>query len=310
MIERQHLVIIREVARAGSVTAAAERMNLSQSAVSHAIAKLEERHGVKIWRKKGRGLQLSQAGRYLLSLAERMVPELEHAERVLAELSRGRRGALRVGMECHPCEKWLMRVTGSYLSHWRDVDLEMRSAFRFDGVAALKAHEIDMLVTPDPVLAPELDFTPVFDFELLLVVPRDHPLAGRARLRPEDLREEELFTVPVTADRLDIFTRFLVPAGQRPRRHTGVESTELMLQLVAAGRGVTVLPDWLIRSDGQGLPLATLRIGTEGLHKSITLGTRKEDAGIDYLRAFVEHARRQAIEAGAAPQPARSRDSG
>lgn len=54
MLDRQHLVILREVARAGGVAAAAERLNLSQSAVSHAIAKLEAYHGVRIWRPQGR----------------------------------------------------------------------------------------------------------------------------------------------------------------------------------------------------------------------------------------------------------------
>ena len=79
MLDRQHLTILREVHRAGSVTAAASSMNLSQSAASHAIAKLENRFQVKLWRKKGRGLELTQAGRYLLELAERLVPLLDHA---------------------------------------------------------------------------------------------------------------------------------------------------------------------------------------------------------------------------------------
>lgn len=287
MLDRQHLSIIRQVVRSGGVTAAAEALSLSQSAVSHTIAKLEDFHGVKIWRRKGRGLQLTQAGEYLLALAERMVPELEHAERVLADMSRGRRGALRIGMECHPCEKWLMRVTGPYLAAWPDVDLEMRTAFRFDGVAALLAHEIDVLVTPDPVVTQGLTFTPVFDYELLLAVPIASALAQKAEIRPEDLLEEELFTVPVGPDRLDIFTRFLTQAGCRPKRHTGIESTDLMLQLVAAGRGVTVLPDWLIRADATELPIVTLPIGRNGLHKSITLGLREEDTGMDYVSGLL-----------------------
>lgn len=291
MIDRQHLTILREVARRGSVTAAAEAMHLTQSAVSHAIAKLEDRHQVKVWRRSGRTLRLTQAGSYLLALAERLLPELEHAELVLAEMARGRRGALRIGMECHPCERWLMSVTGPYLTRWPDVDLQMRTAFRFDGVAALIAREIDILVTPDPVHLPEIQFTPVFDYELLLVVPRAHPLAAQDVLRPEDLTDQELFTVPVTPDRLDLFTRFLTPAGQRPARHTGVESVVMMLQLVAAGRGVTVLPDWLIREEAGDMPIATLRIGPAGLHKSITLGLRREDAEIDYLRGFCDAAR-------------------
>ncbi|WP_417208592.1 LysR family transcriptional regulator [Antarctobacter sp.] len=292
MIDRQHLTIIREVNRTGSVTAAADRMNLSQSAVSHAIAKLEDRHQVKVWRKKGRSLELTQAGAYLRDLAERMVPELEHAERVLADIARGRRGAMRIGMECHPCQKWLMRVTAPYLAAWPDVDLEVRTAFRFDGIAALQAHEIDVLVTPDPVKLPDLHFTPVFDQELLLAVHTGHRLAGRKFIVPEDLMGEDLLTVPVTPDRLDIYSRFLVPADCRPARQIGVESTDLMLQLVAAARGVSVLPDWLIREDATGMPITTIRVGPQGLHKSITLGVRLDDAQTDYIDGLFQIAKR------------------
>lgn len=292
MLGRNHLIIIREVSRAGSVTAAAERMNLSQSAVSHAISKLEERHQVRIWRKNGRSLQLTQAGEYLLQLAERLLPELDHADRVLADISRGRRGAIRVGMECHPCERWLMRLTGPYLAEWPDVDFEIRTAFRFDGVAALQAHEIDVLLTPDPVTSPDLQFQPVFDYELKLAVHDDHPIAGQAFIEPADLLEEDLLTVPVSTERLDIFTRFLIPAACHPKRHVTVESPELMLQFVVAGRGVTVLPDWLLQESAGGMPITALRIGSTGLHKSINVGLRRADVGIDYLSGFLEIAGR------------------
>lgn len=292
MLDRQHLAIIREVGRAGSVTAAANRLNLSQSAISHAISKLEDRHQVRVWRKKGRSLELTQAGEYLLRLAERLVPEFDHAERILADISRGRKGAMRIGMECHPCEQWLMRVTRPFLAEWPDVDIELRSAFRFDGVAALQAHEIDVLVTPDPVKLPDLQFQPVFNYELKLAVCHDHPLASRDHIEPADLLEEDLLTVPVTVDRLDIYTQFLIPATCRPRSRVTVESIELMLQFVVAGRGVSVLPDWLVTEAAAGMPVTTLRIGESGLHKSINVGLRRSDLGTDYLSGFLDIAAR------------------
>jgi LysR family transcriptional regulator for metE and metH len=292
MVERQHLSIIREVSRTGSVTAAAERLNISQSAVSHAVAKLEDRLQVTLWRKKGRTLQLTPAGQYLFALAERVLPELEHAERVLSDMSRGRRGVLRIGMECHPCEKWLMRVTRPFLAEWPDVDLEVRTAFRFDGMAALQAGDIDMLVTPDPVQLPDLMFRPVFDYELVLVVQTDHPLSSRSFVQPEDLSDQNLFTVPVATDRLDIYTRFLIPAERRPARRIGIETVELMLQLVSAGRGVSVLPNWLVQEEGKGLPVTTVRIGPQGIKKSINVGCRETDLGVDYLNAFANLAGR------------------
>ncbi|MBP2310943.1 LysR family transcriptional regulator [Azospirillum soli] len=291
MLDRQLLAILREVDRLGSVTAAANRLNVSQSALSHTIRKFEERTGIEIWMKKGRSLRFTQAGDYLLSLAQRVLPQFEHAERVLADFASGQRGALRVGMECHPCQKWLMRMTAAYLARWPDVDFEVRTAFRFDGIAALLDNEIDLLITPDPVDVPEVHFTPVFDYDLVLVVPEAHPLAVRGVALPHDLLAEELITVPVSLERLDVFTRFLVPAHCRPRRHRTAETTDLTLQLVAAGRGVAVLPDWLVREEGSGLPIRTVRLGPDGIGKSIHLGVRRGEEGVEHIAGFLALAR-------------------
>lgn len=290
MLDRQHLSILREVDRLGSVTAAADKLNLTQSAVSHTMRKFEERNGVTVWQKEGRGLRLTQAGEYLLALAQRVLPQIDHAERVLADFAQGQRGALRAGMECHPCQQWLMRVVAPYLAAWPDVDLDLRSAFRFGGIAALLGHEIDLLITPDPLDLPGITYSPVFDYELVLAVPEDHTMGAVAV--PGDLTTETLITYPVEPARLDIFTRFLVPGNCLPRRHRTVETTDMMLQLVASGRGVSAVPDWLLLEEGAGLPIRGVRIGDQGISKSIHLGTRRGDEKIDYMAGFLELARK------------------
>ncbi|WBU53355.1 LysR family transcriptional regulator [Paracoccus sp. SCSIO 75233] len=290
MIDRQHLTILREVDRLGSVTAAADKLNISQSAVSHMMRKFEARHGVAVWEKAGRGLRLTQAGTYLLDLAGRVLPQLEHAERVLEDFASGTRGSLRIGMECHPCQQWLNRVIGPYLRDWPDVDLDIRSAFRFGGIAALLGHEIDLLITPDPVALKRIRYQPVFGYEMVLAVPSGHKLNGKRVAAPQDLSDQTLITYPVPAERLDIFTRFLVPAGCLPRRHRVVETTDVMLQMVAAGRGVSAIPDWLLQEDNVPPGLTSLRLGEAGIPKHIHLGFREDDAAPDFLRGFIETA--------------------
>src|SRR5262245_13647198 len=105
-LERAHLSLLREVSRKGSLTAAAKSLALTQSALSHTVRRLEHQLGTAIWEKQGRGLRLTPAGSYLLSLAERVLPQLDHAEAVVDQLARGERGTLRIGMECHPCYRW------------------------------------------------------------------------------------------------------------------------------------------------------------------------------------------------------------
>lgn len=290
-LERAHLEILRAVARHGSLTAAADALHLTQSALSHAVRKLEDQLALAVWHREGRRLRPTQAGAYLLAVADRLLPQLEQAEERLGQFARGERGALRIGMECHPCYQWLLKIVSPYLAAWPAVDVDVKQKFQFGGIGALLAYEIDLLVTPDPLHKPGLAFEPVFDYEQVLVVGPGHPLRQAAFVQPKQLADETLITYPVETDRLDIYTRFLSPAGIRPRRHKTIETTDIMLQMVASGRGVAALPRWLVEENADKFDVAPVRLGRQGVAKQIFLGLREADAEIDYLRAFVELAR-------------------
>lgn len=286
-----HLAIVQEVEKQGSLTAAANVLCLTQSALSHSMRKLERQLGTDIWLREGRTLRLTQAGQYVLAVANRVLPQLTLAEDRLRQFAQGERGTLRIGMECHPCYQWLLKVVSPYLAAWPDVDVDVKQKFQFGGIGALFGYEIDLLVTPDPLFKPGLHFEPVFDYEQVLVVGRDHPLARADQVEPRDLLDEVLITYPVPTDRLDIYTQFLMPAGVAPRRHKAIETTDIMLQMVASGRGVAALPRWLAQDYAQKMNVSAVRLGKHGIAKQIFLGARQADIDIDYLRAFVELAR-------------------
>ncbi|RJF98488.1 LysR family transcriptional regulator [Noviherbaspirillum saxi] len=291
MLERIHLAVIREVDRQGSLTAAAEVLCLTQSALSHTIKKVEQQLGTAIWTREGRNLRLTQAGQYLLGLSNRLLPQLEHAEQLMRQYAEGQRGALRIGMECHPCYQWLLKVVSPYLTSWPDVDVDVKQKFQFGGIGALFGYEIDVLVTPDPLHKPGLCFEPVFDYEQVLVVGRQHPFARQAHVTPKQLAGEILITYPVEIERLDIYNQFLLPAGCMPRKRKVIETTDIMLQMVATGRGVAALPGWLVAEYAEKMAVVPVRLGRHGIAKQIFLGTRETDLDIEYLRAFVELAR-------------------
>jgi LysR family transcriptional regulator, regulator for metE and metH len=291
MIERTHLSIIREVERQGSLTAAAGVLCLTQSALSHTMKKLEQALGTDIWLREGRSLRLTQAGKHLLGLAERLLPQLEQSEARLQQFAQGERGTLSIGMECHPCYQWLLKVVSPYLTAWPDVDVDVKQKFQFGGIGALFAHEIDLLVTPDPLHKKGLHFEPVFDYEQVLVVNRHHALASSSYVVPDQLGSEVLITYPVEPERLDIYNQFLQPAGVSPKRRKIIETTDIMMQMVASGRGVTALPRWLVEEYAGKLDVIPVQLGKNGISKEIFLGIRECDADIEYLRAFIELAR-------------------
>ena len=291
MLERVHLEILTAIKEHGTLTKAADSLHLSQSALSHSIKKLESQLATPIWKKEGRNLRLTPAGVRIQTLANRVLPQFLHTELLLNQIAKGEAGALRIGMECHPCYQWLLRVIQPYLNKWPNIDMDVRQEFQFGALGALFSYEIDVLITPDPLFKPKIEYIPVFDYEHRLVVSTSHQLAKEDFVLPEQLSNEVLFSYPVEPTRLDIFSQFLSPAKCSVRKHKYIETTEIMLQMVAAGRGVCALPGWLVDEYAKSMPIKSLRFGEKGIDKQIFIGVRKDEQHINYLSDFIAQAK-------------------
>jgi LysR family transcriptional regulator for metE and metH len=301
MIEPLHLRIVQALDRHGTLTEAAGILHLTQPALTHQIRQLEARLGVKLWQREGRRLRLTAAGKSLLETADHVLPVLDQAERNLRAMGAGRKGLLRIGVECFPCYQWLSGVMAVFLRRLPQVDIDIVNRFRFSGLQGLSHHHIDLLVTPDFQRVEGVHFERLADFPLLLLCAIDSPLASRACLEPADLEDQTLLSFPVGEERLDIFTGFLRPAGRRPAQIREMESLELMMQLVELGRGVCVLPAWLARQQQASHRLAALEIGPEGLQSSLYLALRDRDRNLAYVREFIELGRELARQSLAEP---------
>ncbi|ODB96300.1 LysR family transcriptional regulator [Candidatus Thiodiazotropha endoloripes] len=287
MIELTHLRIVAALQQHGTLTKAANALCLSQSALSHQIRYLEQKLGVEIWVKEGRRLRLTRAGNLLLETAEKVLPLVQQSQRTLKAYADGQKGVLRLGVECYPCYEWLTGVMAAYLKSNPQVDVDIFQRFRFSGFEGVLNFHIDMLITPDRVDHPGLHYEALFEHELKLLVPQTHPLAEKDWVTPEQLAKEVLITFPVDEERLDVLNGFLWPAGVRPQQHKQIESIEIMLQLVALSRGVTVIPDWLIERACGSLPLKSLRLGRQGMQRKLYAAYRTEDQQLSYQQAFI-----------------------
>ncbi|NNM53490.1 MAG: LysR family transcriptional regulator [Spirochaetales bacterium] len=292
-LERIHLEIVRAVHEKGSLTAAGEALHLTQSALSHSIKKLETLLGVSLWHRDGRALKFTEAGAWLLASAQRLLPSWEQLEERLTQFGRGERGTFKIGTECHPCYKWLLKITPDFLREWPEADLDVRQKFQFGGLGALFQREIDLLLTPDPLFKPGLSFQAVVDYEAVAVVGCEHPWQSCEYVEPLQFAREVLYTYPVDTDRLDIFTGFLTPSGVSPRRHQLVESTEILLQLIADGRGVGTLPRWLVEEYSREYPVTGVRLGEQGVFKQIYAGFRDGEQNLPYAQTFLELSQRR-----------------
>lgn len=288
LVELRHLRTLAALRDTGSLVEAAERVYLTQSALSHQLKDLEERIGATLFVRKTRPVRFTNAGRRLLALADRVLPEVRSAEQEIARLAGGEAGRLYMAIECHSCFDWLLPAIEAFREDWPDVELDLSSAFGFQPLPALARGDLDLVITSDPVDIPGVAYLPLFRYEAVLAVAPRHALAERRSVEPDDLATEVLITYPVDRDRLDVLTRFLDPAGVAPERIRHAELTPMMVQLVASGRGVACLPNWaLVEYTDRGF-VRTLRLGDKGLWPVLHAAVREEEQDAAYLRAFTE----------------------
>ncbi len=286
-----HLRIIHALHQHQTLGAAATALCLTQSALSHRMKALEHEIGIAFWNKQGQRLSLTPAGQELLRLAQRVLPEIEVTRSRLKLMVDGRGGRLHIAVECLPCAQWLNPALATFMREWGAIDVDVVSQYRFSALPALLDYQIDACLTPDALPHGDLHHEPLFRYPLCLAVSKQHRLAMQPSFTASDLAEETLLTYPVERSRLDVFTHLLQPAGLEPRYHKTVGDTELMLGMVASGRGVAVIPAWLAERSAccEALQLV---FPAEPLTKQLMLVVRKEDMQKPWLQGFIALLRR------------------
>ena len=291
MLELRHLATLRAIDEAGSMVDAADRLHVTQSALSHQLKDLEHRLGMELVVRRSRPVRFTTAGLRLLTLAQDVLPRVQQAERELKRLAEGQSGRLHIAIDCHSCFQWLMPALDAFRENWPDVELDLSAAFSFAPLPALLRGDLDMAITSDPVEDAAVKFLPLFRYELVLAVSGRSPLAGRKWIEPTDISDQTLITYPVERERLDVFTAFLDPAGAVPAAVRTAELTPMTAQLVAAGRGVAALPNWALTEYTTHDLLKTVRLGESGVWRTLYTAVRIEDAQRPYIQEFQETAR-------------------
>ena len=286
-IEFRHLKTIRAIHRSGGLARAAEQLNITQSALSHQIKGIEDQAGVELFVRRSKPLRLSAAGQRLLRTAEKVLPEIEALEAEFEGLREGSAGRLHIAIECHACFEWLFPVLEQFRKAWGDVDVDIRPGLAFDALPALVREDVDVVISSDPETIPGVTFRPLFDYEPVFVAAKGHPLAEKPFIEAEDFRDEMLITYPVERARLDIFSELLTPAKIEPRGVRQVELTAVILMLVASGRGVAVLPDWVVREVKYSSDYITRPLTANRITKRLYAAIRDEDGDKPYMAHFL-----------------------
>ncbi|WP_108859330.1 LysR family transcriptional regulator [Ruegeria sp. Alg231-54] len=293
-IEFRHLRTIKAIHECGGLARAADQLNITQSALSHQIKGLEDQAGVELFLRRSKPMKLSAAGLRLLRLADQILPQVQATQQEFSSLRDGRTGRMHIAIECHACFEWLFPVLESFRKSWGDVDVDIRPGLAFDALPALQKEEVDLVVSSDPEDLPGIEFIELFDYDAVFVAASSHPLAQKEFIEAEDFRGQTLITYPVERTRLDVFSQLLIPARVEPAAIRQVELTAVILLLVASNRGISVLPDWVVREVKYSSDYVTRPLTKDGITRRLYAAVRTEDLEKPFVQELIQLAETEA----------------
>lgn len=288
-VDLRDLELLTATAEAGSLTAAAERLFVSQPALSQRLTRLEDRLGMQLFDRVGRRLVPNAAGRRMLVAAHHVLGELESATRDLRDMRDGRDRRVRFTAQCSTTFQWLPPVLRAFREREPDAEVRIEAVADDAPIPALLANLVDVaLVTKPDVQMDRVELIPLFEDEMVAVVPAGHAWASRKHVTARDFDGVDLVLYDVYDQNRIPSYPLPIPAQARPGRITTMPLvTDLVIEMAAGGQGITVLPSWAAAPyvDSHGLVL--VRIGAKPLTRTWFCATRPGPRP-PHLDAFVE----------------------
>ena len=261
MLDVRRMKVLREVARCGSFSAAAESLGYTQPAVSRQIATLEAETGAVLVRRGSHGIQLTDAGRVLVEHTEAILTCLDDAEAELRAVAGLQAGRLRISAFASVAATIVPLAVAEFRDRHPAVELRVEMAEGDEALPRMKAGELDLVLSNDPVLDSDdgTDRELLFEDPMYVAIPKGHHLARRRSVRLSDLADEPwMLGTTHTCPDSRLFYRACMQAGFEPRIAFRNNDYNAILGFVAAGVGVALIPDVAARTTRDDIVLRSL----------------------------------------------------
>ena len=284
------------LAEYGNLTRAAERLYISQPALSIYITNLEKNLGVPLFDRNGKKFVLTYAGERYVEKARAMLQLEQEFNDEVYSIVREQAGRLRLGISQKRASFFLPAVLAEYEENWPEIDLVVRDGNLFDLNKMLKNGELDLLVLNRTPETEAMETELLFQEELLLAVPVRHPLNEKSvydpdsryrRLSPEVLNGETLILHTPFQSTRKIEDQILSKYQVTPGRIRVIRSTETSVQMAAEGLGITFVREGYTRNFHYPKPVRCFRIGNPAMKTSYSIVTLKGKQAIAPMERLI-----------------------
>ncbi len=271
MIELPDLRQVRSlvaVAETESFTKAAERLRVTQSAVSHSIRALETQLDCKLLERSGKRVSLSQHGMILLRRFKAAIGELEKAHEELGVLKRWGQGRLRVGATHTLCSFLLPKVMREFRELYPRCEIRIESGDTSELIECLDRSEIDLVLGIGGRAPSWVRFQEIFEDELVFVVSPTHPWAQMEAIGAEEIEKESFLVYARASETYRLLKESFEQGGVRLRPGLSLGDMSAIKEMAKVGVGVGIVAPWTVRDELQAGELVARSLGEVNHHRS------------------------------------------
>jgi LysR family transcriptional regulator for metE and metH len=244
-----HFSLVSTIVQEGTLTKAAEKLHLTQSALSHQLKELEKELDIPVFYRKGKKLHLSGEGARFLKTAQKILSELTLLETDMHHFKNGETGTLKIITQCYTAYHWLPGIIKNYKKISPGIDIHIVSAATYLPLEYLVKGELDLAIIRNKLNNPVIQYEPLFEDQLFAIVSNEHPLARKRCIKITDFEGEELFFAfndPATGS-VPVIENLLKLNQVKPKHIHRIHYTDAIIELVNANLGISVLADWIVQ---------------------------------------------------------------
>ncbi|HCH24338.1 MAG TPA: LysR family transcriptional regulator [Oceanospirillaceae bacterium] len=277
-LEIKHWQVLHALHHEGTVYRAADRLGISQSALSHRLAEAERRLGGAMFERVGRRLKLTSAGAALTQTSLHIIPVLERAEADFEQWADDTEHLVRIGIAAYNHFSWMADFIHGLSNQHPNIQIELVASANRTPTHSLLQGEVDLVLAPGLFEHSGLAVQKLFDDQLVLLVSPHHHLAQNAFIDPLDLAQETYLSYSRDSHPGFEFERFIRPSGVSPRVMKLVEMSDAIVELVAADLGISILSKWAVQGAIDAGRLVAIPLSEQGLSLHWSSLTRSGEA--------------------------------
>ncbi len=288
-MEIKYFRLIKTIKEEGSIANSAEKLFLTQSALSHQLRELEERLGFKVFQRTRNQWQLTEEGRELYKLSKVIFENMEKSFQNIDQLRSGSAGTVKVSTECYSFYQGLSAFIQKLGLLYPEIEVDLILEATHQPISKILSKAIDIaLVTSKPVNE-TLSSVAVCEDEIFAMMHKENPLNKVGFLDTNHFSDAHLIIHSFPLETVSLYEQFLKPNRITPLKISAIPLTEVALEMVDANMGIMCMPKWALKSFKVSDDLVFKRIGKNGLKRTHYLVFRQADKGKKYINDFISN---------------------